>query len=159
MSNKLGFFLAGGAIGAVAALLYAPRTGEETRAIVAEKANAAWGDAQNVGANAGSSVQQAYQAASVRGQEVVSNVSARVQEAASNIKPSFTQNSDELREKIEAARQRIANQVAKNAEEDSAAAAEEPVETEVVTEEPAAEEAEPVAEEAAEEEAEKADAE
>lgn len=155
MSNKLGFFLAGGAIGAVAALLCAPRTGEETRAIVAEKANTAWGDAQNIGANAGSSAQQAYQAASVRGQEVVSNVSARVQEVASNIKPSFTQNNDELRQKIEAARQRIANQVAKNAEEDSAAA-EAPVEAEPVAEEPAAE-AEAVEE--AEAPAEKTDAE
>ena len=156
MSNKLGFFLAGGAIGAVAALLCAPRTGEETRAIVAEKANTAWCDAQNIGANAGSSAQQAYQAASVRGQEVVSNVSARVQEVASNIKPSFTQNNDELRQKIEAARQRIANQVAKNAEEDSAAAAEAPVEAEPVAEEPAAE-AEAVEE--AEAPAEKTDAE
>ncbi len=154
MSNKLGFFLAGGAIGAVAALLCAPRTGEETRAIVAEKANAAWGDAQSIGANAGCSAQQAYQAASVRGQEVVSNVNARVQEVASNIKPNFTQSNDELREKIEAARQRIANQVAKNAEADSAAAAEAPVETEPVAQEPAAE-----ATEAAEAPAEKADAE
>ena len=37
MSNKLGIFLAGGAVGAVAALLCAPRTGQEARTMVAEK--------------------------------------------------------------------------------------------------------------------------
>ena len=39
-----------------------------------------------------------------------------MQEAAGNIKPRFTEKNDDLREKIEAARQRIAAQVAKNAE-------------------------------------------
>ena len=43
MSNKLGIFLAGGAVGAVAALLCAPRTGQEARTMVAEKVNEAWG--------------------------------------------------------------------------------------------------------------------
>ena len=36
-SGLLVAFLVGGAIGTVAALLYAPRSGEETRAIVADK--------------------------------------------------------------------------------------------------------------------------
>ena len=138
MSNKLGIFLAGGVAGAAVALLCAPRTGEEARTLVAEKVNAAWGQAQNIGADAGSNAQHAYQNVAARGQEVVSNVqargqevagqaAARVQEVAAKVKPSFTQDNDELREKIEAARQRIANQVAKNAEE-SGEAAEEPVE-------------------------------
>ena len=128
MSNKLGIFLAGGAVGAVAALLCAPRTGQEARTMVAEKVNEAWGQAQNISADAGVNAQQVYQSAAVRGQEVVSSVqakgqevagqaAARVQEVASNLKPSFTQDNDELRDKIEAARQRIASQVAKNAEE------------------------------------------
>ena len=127
MSNKLGIFLAGGAVGAVAALLCAPRTGQEARTMVAEKVNEAWGQAQNISADAGVNAQQVYQSAAVRGQEVVSSVqakgqevagqaAARVQEVASNLKPSFTQDNDELRDKIEAARQRIASQVAKNAE-------------------------------------------
>ena len=128
MSNKLGVFLAGGAVGAVAALLCAPRTGQEARTMVAEKVNEAWGQAQNISADAGVNAQQVYQSAAARGQEVVSSVqakgqevagqaAARVQEVASNLKPSFTQDNDELRDKIEAARQRIASQVAKNAEE------------------------------------------
>ena len=102
MSNKLGIFLAGGAVGAVAALLCAPRTGQEARTMVAEKVNEAWGQAQNISADAGVNAQQVYQSAAARGQEVVSSVqakgqevagqaAARVQEVASNLKPSFTQ--------------------------------------------------------------------
>lgn len=101
MSNKLGIFLAGGAVGAVAALLCAPRTGQEARTMVAEKVNEAWGQAQNISADAGVNAQQVYQSAAARGQEVVSSVqakgqevagqaAARVQEVASNLKPSFT---------------------------------------------------------------------
>ena len=108
MSNKLGIFLAGGAVGAVAALLCAPRTGQEARTMVAEKVNEAWGQAQNISADAGVNAQQVYQSAAARGQEVVSSVqakgqevagqaAARVQEVASNLKPSFTQDNDELR--------------------------------------------------------------
>ena len=112
MSNKLGIFLAGGAVGAVAALLCAPRTGQEARTMVAEKVNEAWGQAQNISADAGVNAQQVYQSAAARGQEVVSTVqakgqevagqaAARVHEVASNLKPSFTQDNDELRDKIE----------------------------------------------------------
>lgn len=167
MGNKLGIFLAGGVAGAAVALLCAPRTGQEARTLVAEKVNEAWGQAQNIGSDAGAGAQHAYQNAAARGQEVVSTVqakgqevagqaAARVKEAASSFKPSFTQDNDELREKIEAARQRIASQVAKNAEESGEAAAEAPVEVAAEAVEDAAAEAEPAAD--AEPEA-KADAE
>ncbi len=128
MGKKLGAFLAGGLAGAAIALLYAPRSGRETRAMVADKVNVAWNEAQEMGTQASASAQQMYQDATARGQEVVQGVtakgqelygaaSARVQEAAGNIKPVFAERNDELREKIEAARQRIAAQVAKNAEQ------------------------------------------
>ena len=113
MSNKLGIFLAGGAVGAVAALLCAPRTG----------------------------------------QEVAGQAAARVREVASNLKPSFTQDNDELRDKIEAARQRIASQVAKNAEE-TGQVAEEVVEAVAEAVEPAAETVAEAAEQAEEPKAE-----
>ena len=128
MGNKFGAFLAGGLAGAVVALLYAPRSGQETRAMVTDKMSAAWGEAQELGSQAGANMQHAYQDAASKGQEVVQDVAAkgqelygqatqRVQEAADNIKPAFSQKNDELRDKIEAARQRIASQVAKNAEQ------------------------------------------
>ncbi len=67
MSNKLGIFLAGGAVGAVAALLCAPRTGQEARTMVAEKVNEAWGQAQSISSDAGVNAQQVYQSAAARG--------------------------------------------------------------------------------------------
>ena len=151
MGNKgIGAFVLGGVVGAAIALLYAPRTGAETRAMVADRANAAWGDARDFGARAQVRGQEIYENASVRGQEIYAYASARgqeiydaaqvrgqeiyenaqartqavregaaarVQEAAETIKPVFTEKNDELREKIEAARQRIASQAAKNAEQ------------------------------------------
>jgi gas vesicle protein len=36
--SKLGYFLAGGGIGAIIALLFAPRSGRETRDIISQKA-------------------------------------------------------------------------------------------------------------------------
>ena len=132
-NNKLGIFLAGGLTGAVIALLCAPRSGRESRAMVSAKLNDAWGEAQDLGAQGAAGVQQAYQSAVSRGQDVVQNVaskghdaydaaSARVHEAVASA-PAGARN-DELREKIEAARQRIASQVAENAEQSQAAEAE-----------------------------------
>ena len=142
MSNKGFVFLAGGLIGAAIALLYAPRSGAETRAIVSEKVSEAWGGAQEIGSqvsenaqrfyqDAAAKGQEFYQAAVVKGQEVVGAASARMQEAESVLKPMFAEKNDELRAKIEAARQRIAAQVARNAEEDQGSANDEiPVQAE-----------------------------
>lgn len=151
MNDKFGAFLLGGAVGAIVALLCAPRTGVETRAAVADRLNTAWNGAQDFGEKAGAQTQQVYQnvtargqefaqtaaanaqefaqtaaargqefaqAATERGQEFAQAAAARVQQAAGNMKAaSASLNSDELREKIEAARQRIASQVVRNAEE------------------------------------------
>ena len=142
MSGKLAPFIFGGALGAVVALLYAPKTGEETRAYVADKANEAWGNAQNFGTDAqtrgqqfaaeakakgetlyqnlSENAQQTYAQASTRAQDAVAAVQARVQEAKDNGAPFAANANDELREKIEAARQRIAAQVVENAEQSKA---------------------------------------
>ncbi|NPD31944.1 YtxH domain-containing protein [Berryella wangjianweii] len=142
--GKISTLLIGGAIGAAAALLYAPRKGEETRALVSEKVNAVWGEAKDWTAGAPAQAQSAYQSAQVRGEAVLRDVTAKGQELASAAKAqasefaqvasekghevaSFVQDAvtaspaadDELRAKIEAARQRIAAQVVKNAEESS----------------------------------------
>lgn len=137
MGKGVGAFIVGGLIGAAVALLYAPRPGEETRAMVSDKLNDSWGQAQDFGVQASASVQQIYRDAATKGQEVYDTVTTRghevaqtvatkgqeiyesastkVQEAASSVKPVFAEKNDELREKIEAARARIASQVAKNA--------------------------------------------
>lgn len=146
MTNKFGVFLIGGAVGAIAALLAAPRSGRETRAMVADRANAVLDDAQGWSAQASDRAQNFYHQAAAKGAEVVGDVTAKsqeiadevvarghaavdsVQEAAGSMKPVFTEKNDELREKIEAARQRIAAQVAKNVEASSAAEAAAPAE-------------------------------
>ena len=129
MGNKLGVFLAGGLVGAVAALLCAPRTGSETRNMVAEKANAVWGEAQELGAQTASTAQQVVEevagpeaatrtqsfaqdavakgqnvvsAVASKGQEIYGAAASRVQEAKSGVKPA-PDGTDDLREKIEAA--------------------------------------------------------
>ena len=49
MAKKFGAFIVGGLVGAGVALLCAPRKGVETRALVADKASAAFGQAQTLG--------------------------------------------------------------------------------------------------------------
>ncbi len=167
MAKKFGIFLAGSVIGAAVALLYAPRSGAQTRALVAEKANAAWGQAQDFGAQAAARGQEAYAGAVAQGQRmygqaqdlgqtVYTNVTAasqaagaraaaagkqvyeaaaqRVHSTAEAVRPIFVEKNDDLRAKIDAARERIAAQVAKNAEEAQAAMAEKsPIATEGAT--------------------------
>ena len=173
--GRFGMFVGGALVGAVASLLYAPRTGAETRAMVCDKVNTAWGNAQQMGYQVAEdtvdAVEEAVEAikesddpfetaveevqdlagdardkgkefaaaakakgqdfaevakakgqefaatAKAKGWEAYGQATAKVQDAAENLKPVFNQKNDELREKIEEARARIAAQVAKNAEE------------------------------------------
>ncbi|MDR1013836.1 MAG: YtxH domain-containing protein [Coriobacteriales bacterium] len=91
--GRLGSFLLGGAIGAGVALLFAPRAGEETRALIAEKADEYWG----------------------KGQTWYDQGRSRVQESVAGVPSTVARTGDDLREKIENARTLIAEQVAKNA--------------------------------------------
>ena len=114
---RIGSFITGAAIGALAALLLAPQAGEKTRALVAEKANAVAGEAKDLGANFPSAAQDAFKSAQQKGQDLVADAQARVKEVSGQ--PAEV-DSDDLREKIEAARQRIAAQVMENAEQSKA---------------------------------------
>ena len=114
--GKISSFITGAAIGVAAALLLAPRTGEEARAFVAEKANAFAGEAKDFGAGMPGTAQEACKAAREKGVTFLKDVPAKVQGVAGNVKgqapaaKSAPADSDELREKIEAARKRIAAQ-------------------------------------------------
>ena len=72
MANKFGMFLIGGVVGAVAALLAAPRSGAETRAMVADKAGEFAGNAQQWGDSAAAGAQHIYQEAATKGAEILS---------------------------------------------------------------------------------------
>jgi len=91
--GKFVSFLLGGLVGATAALLFAPRSGEETRALVAEKADEYWG----------------------KGQTWYDQGKVYVKEGIAGVQPAISKRSDELRQKIDNARVLIAEQVAKNA--------------------------------------------
>ena len=145
MGNKFSAFVVGGLVGAGVALLCAPRKGVETRALVAEKASTVFGQAKTVGDQAVERGQALYEDAVVQGQKAydyavagtqaaytdvtqkgrqvyetaahhVQGAAQKAQKTADAVKPAFSDKNDELRAKIDAARERIAAQVAKNAE-------------------------------------------
>ena len=113
--GRISSFFTGAAIGALIALAFAPKTGEQARAFVAEKAGAVAGEAKDFGANIPASLQDVVKTATSKGQEFAADATAKVKGVAGGSSaPAATD--DELREKIEAARQRIAAQVMENAE-------------------------------------------
>ena len=114
--GRISSFVTGAALGVIAALLLAPQTGEQTRALVAAKANAVTGEAKDFGAGFPASAQDAIKSAQEK--------AASFTKGAAPAAPAASVADDELREKIEAARQRIAAQVAANAEATKAAAEE-----------------------------------
>ncbi len=119
--GRISSFITGASIGVIAALLLAPKSGEQTRAFVAEKANAVAGEAKDFGAGFPGAAQDILQTAQEKGAEFVKAATGKGQEIASQVSgPAPSQPDDELRQKIEAARQRIAAQVAENAEANAA---------------------------------------
>ena len=106
--GKIKSFFIGASLGTIAALLLAPKTGEQTRALVAEKATAVAGEAKDFSADVPGSVQDAVKTIQDKGSEFVKSTAGQA--------PAPAQPDDDLREKIEAARKRIAAQVMENAE-------------------------------------------
>ena len=92
--SVFGAFLLGGMVGAVLGLLFAPRSGKETRDMLAERADEYWGQAGDLYATGKEKVGAVYE----------TGVS------------SATDKSEELRSKIDEARSRLQEQVAKSAE-------------------------------------------
>ena len=145
--GKISTFLLGGVIGAGVALAFAPGTGEENRALVVEKANAFAGEAKDFGAGLPGTAQDVYKSARDKGESLLKDAQDKtgnlVGDASTKVKEvgSSDADQDELRAKIEAARQRIAAQVIENAEQDKdlgvavAEAAPEPVEAAEAAEE------------------------
>ena len=130
--SKITPFVIGGLLGAGIAMLYAPKAGEQTRALIAEKANALWGEAQDFSSGVPGAAQGVYNSVREKGADLVKDAPAKIQgfagnaaEKGQNLVKGATgaapaQDSDELREKIEAARKRIAAQVMENAEQSKA---------------------------------------
>ncbi len=128
--KKFGAFALGGIIGAAAALLTAPRPGDETRAIVTDWATNTLGNRIELGErvqtrrdqithDAGIIATQAGIIASdvaQRAKEGAGNIASQVQQQTAQVAQTAGVDSDaELRARIEQARERIAKQVAENA--------------------------------------------
>lgn len=121
--GKFATFLIGGVFGVAAGLLLSPRTGAENRALLAETLN------ENCKIDVPPQVQekagQFVDTAATTSQKVINTVVDNGSDAYKAVKTRVQQatpasqafeNGDELRQKIDAARERIATQVAKNAE-------------------------------------------
>ena len=114
--GRFGAFVLGGIVGAAAALLTAPRPGDETRAIVTDWCNNTFGDANNIAAGIQDRARQAVDNATTAGQQAYTAAASRVQQVGKDIPGMSTEDGDELRAKIEEARRRIASQVVQNAD-------------------------------------------
>ena len=102
--------LLGGMAGAVTALLVTPKTGEQNRQMVADYASTVAQSAQEFGNNAYGQFQDGLRTLGNHSSEVIDNVKAASEKASSQ----FSSTNDELRSKIEAARDKIAEQVKKS---------------------------------------------
>lgn len=116
--SKFTSFLLGGIIGAGIAILFAPQSGDKTRALVQERANALAGEAKGIADNVPGALQDVYQSAVAQGTDLINTATAKVKDVTNSA--DAQESADELRQKIEAARQRIANQVMENAEQSKA---------------------------------------
>lgn len=114
--GKFGAFVLGGIVGATAALLAAPRPGDETRAIVSDWCNNTFSDAGNIAAGVQDHARQAVDTAAAAGQQAYNTAASRVQEVSKNVAGISPDSADDLRDKIEEARQRISAQVVQNAD-------------------------------------------
>lgn len=122
-------FIIGAAAGAAASLLLTPRNGAENRALLNQTVseNCKCPISPQTQRKAKKKADQLIDAAATTSTKVINTVidngsdaykaaASRIQQITPPSAASFNNNGDELREKIDAARERIATQVAKNAE-------------------------------------------
>lgn len=118
--GRFGTLLLGGVIGAGIALLATPRTGAENRALITDSLNENYPEAMKAVTTTANQVVDVAASTSTKaintvwdkGAEVKKGLTSRAEQTA----PVVAEKNDELRDKIDAARERIAAQVAKNAE-------------------------------------------
>lgn len=121
--GKFATFLVGGVVGAAAAFFLSPRSGADNRSYV----SSAMGGKVQIPASVQEKASQLVGAAASTSTTVINTVVDNAADARKNVADrmstitppavsSLNSNGDELREKIDAARERIATQVAKNAE-------------------------------------------
>ena len=84
ISNKLTYLLIGGGIGAVLALLFAPKSGQELRGDIADATRKGIDRSREAAQQLGDRAGEYYEATRNRASELYSQASERVSEAAQN---------------------------------------------------------------------------
>ena len=102
ISNKLTYLLIGGGIGAVLALLFAPKSGQELRGDIADATRKGIDRSREAAQQLGDRAGEYYEATRNRASELYSQASERVSEAAQNARDAAARQTGPLTAAIDA---------------------------------------------------------
>lgn len=105
-------FLVGGAVGAIAALLLSPTTGQQNREKLAKAADTLAGQGQDFMNNAGDTFRNGANKVTSRVQDFANNAGDNFRSGVQSVADQAAPVADDIRIKINEARDRIAEQVA-----------------------------------------------
>lgn len=98
--SLLAAFVLGGVIGAVLGLLFAPRSGKETREIITDKAQEYWGEGVDLYETGRSKVSDMYQSGSATVTEKGGELRAKIDDARERLKEQVEKTSTVAKEKV-----------------------------------------------------------
>ncbi len=113
-------FIVGGLSGAVVALLFAPQTGEETRAIIKDKSIELRDRAQQTAEEALARAEAAAQEARARADELARQLKERGQEVYSDVRDRSMAAVDDVRERGKSAVEAVRSKVTKKSDSEAA---------------------------------------
>jgi gas vesicle protein len=98
--SLLAAFLLGGVIGAVLGLLFAPRSGKETREVITDKAQDFWGEGIDLYETGRSKVSDMHQSGSATVSEKSGELRAKIDDARERLKEQVEKTSSVAKEKV-----------------------------------------------------------
>jgi gas vesicle protein len=105
ISTKLTYFLIGGSVGAVLALLFAPKSGHELRGDIADVTRKGIDRTRETASQLGTKAGEYYEVTRERASELYSNAATKATEYAENARDTATRKKDQLSAAIEAGKQ------------------------------------------------------
>ena len=114
--SVFGGFLLGGMLGAILGLLFAPRSGEETREMLTEKANEYWGQAGEMYATGVDKVSEAVDVGKVTAEEKSEQLRAKIDDARSRLQEQVAKSAEVARDKVTESTPAVKDAVSKAAE-------------------------------------------
>lgn len=98
--SGFGAFVFGGLLGAIAALLFAPRSGAETREMLAERANEYWGQAGELYTTGVEKVTEAVDVGTVTANEKGEQLKAKIDEARARLQEQVAKSAETAKGKV-----------------------------------------------------------